>query len=309
MKLSQLRNFLAVAEMGSVRAAARHLGLAQPVVSRGLQELERELDVSLFERNARGVTLTAMGVRLLDRARTIQNEMRRAQEDIAQLRGGTEGTLNVCLSTVPHIALLPYALKTFRQRYPDVQLDVLDGVFPAAEAKLKSGELDCYVGPAPEQPPGSDLVVEKLFDNTRVVMCRRGHPLSKARSLADLQDAEWISTTVTFKPEEEFAPLFEQHGLPVPRLVMRAHSALTYITTIAYSDFLAMLPVQWAEFEITRNALDIIRVKEILPAPPICIVRRGDLPLTPAAQYFCDMIRRAGIHLEQERARRGGRQA
>lgn len=305
MKLSQLRHFLAIADTGSLRAAARHLGLAQPALTRSMQDLERELDVALFERGARGVTLTEMGTRLLVRARTVHHEVRRAQEEIAQLQGATEGTLNVCLSTVPHIALFPYALKAFRARYPEVQMDVLDGVFPTIEAKLKNGVLDCYVGPAPDQLPGSELVVEKLFDNTRVIICRRGHPLVKARSLRELADAEWVTTSITFRAEQELGPLFEQHGLGPPKLVLRAHSALTYITAIAYSDFLAMLPVQWAEFEVTRNALDIIHVTEELPAPPICIVRRSDLPLTPAAQYFCDMIRRASSHLEHQRTAKG----
>lgn len=302
MKISHLRNFLAVADAGSVRAAARHLNLAQPALTRSIQELERELNASLFERGARGVSLTAMGLRLLERARVIGNEVRRAQEEIAQLQGSTAGTLRVCLSTVAHIALFPYALKAFRARYPDVKLDVLDGVFPTAEAKLRNGELDCYVGPAPDTMAGSELLVETLFENTRVIICRRGHPLNQARSLAELENAEWVGTSVTFRPEEELGPLFAQHRLAAPRLVMQAHSALTYITAVAYSDFLAMLPVQWAEFEITRNALDIIRVREELPAPAIRVVRRADLPLTPAAQYFSDMIRRASVHLEQRRA-------
>ncbi|SEO08588.1 transcriptional regulator, LysR family [Duganella sp. CF517] len=302
MKLSQIRQLLAIADKGSVRAAARHLDVSQPQLTRSMQELEHELGVTLFERGARGVALTAIGLRFLDRAKTINSEVRRAQEEIAQLRGDTAGTLQVCMSTVPHIALYPYALREFRLRYPDVMMDLRDGVFPTAEPMLRNGMLDCYVGPAPALPAGSDLVVEKLFDNTRVVMCRRGHPLSAATSLAQLKDAEWATTSVTHKAYEELGPLFAQHGLPPPRLVMRAHSALTYVTSIAYSDLLTMLPVQWADFDVTRDALDIIKVKEVLPAAPICIVRRADLPLTPAAEYFCDMIRRASAHLLQARA-------
>lgn len=302
MKLSQIRQLLAIADKGSVRAAARHLDVSQPQLTRSMQELEHELGVTLFERGARGVALTAIGLRFLDRAKTINSEVRRAQEEIAQLRGDTAGTLQVCMSTVPHIALYPYALREFRLRYPDVMMDLRDGVFPTAEPMLRNGMLDCYVGPAPALPAGSDLVVEKLFDNTRVVMCRRGHPLSAATSLAQLKGAEWATTSVTHKADEELGPLFAQHGLPPPRLVMRAHSALTYITSIAYSDLLTMLPVQWADFDVTRDALDIIKVKEVLPAAPICIVRRADLPLTPAAEYFCDMIRRASAHLLQARA-------
>ncbi|MRW94153.1 LysR family transcriptional regulator [Duganella sp. FT80W] len=302
MKLTQISHLLAIADKGSLRAAARYLDVSQPQLTRSMQELEHDLGVTLFERSARGVVLTQAGERFLIRARTISSEVRRAHDEIAQLQGDTAGTLHVCMSTVPHIALFPYALKEFRARYPDVLMDLRDGVFPNAEPMLKNGTLDCYIGPAPDLPTNSDLIVEKLFDNTRVIMCRRGHPLIGATSLQELKDAEWATTSVTHKAYEELGPLFAQHALPAPRLVLRAHSTLTYVTAIAYSDLLLMLPVQWADFEITRNALDIIKVKEPLPAAPICIVRRADLPLTPAADYFCDMIRRASGHLLQRRS-------
>ena len=61
MKINSLRDFLAVAERGSLRAAARQLGLAQPAMTRSIQELEKELGVVLFERRAKGVVLTPMG--------------------------------------------------------------------------------------------------------------------------------------------------------------------------------------------------------------------------------------------------------
>ena len=90
--------------------------------------------------------------------------------------------------------------------------------------------------------------------------------------------------------------MFAQYGLPAPRLVVQAHSALTFIVAVAYSDLLTMLPIQWTEFALTRDALQKIDVAEALPAPPICLARRAGLPLTPAAEYFCDMMRRASLH-------------
>src|SRR5213082_1485224 len=108
MKLNQLRDVLAVAERGSLRAAARHLGVAQPALSRSIQELERELGVPLFERQATGVVITAMGELFVRRANAVRNELRLAREEIDQVRGETHGIVNVCMSTVPHIALFPY---------------------------------------------------------------------------------------------------------------------------------------------------------------------------------------------------------
>jgi len=305
MKLNHLRDMLAVAERGSLRAAARYLGVTQPALTRSIQELERELGVPLFERQSTGVVVTEMGALFVRRANAVRSELVRAREEIDQIRGKTHGQLRVCMSTVPHIALLPYALPAFRARYPDVHLDISEGLFPTIETSLRSGVVDVFFGPPPMQAPGADLIVEKLFTNTRVILGRKGHPLTHARSLRELIDAQWLSTSVFLKPDEELAPLFTEHGLPVPRLVVQGHSALTMVVTIAYTDLLGMLPVQWLEFPLTRDALQKIEVVEPLPAPPICLVRRAGLPLTPAGEYFCDMMRRASAHVKAARSARG----
>ena len=155
--------------------------------------------------------------------------------------------------------------------------------------------MDCYFGPAPNEV-APELTAEKLFDNTRLIVGRKGHPLAHAGSLRDLVDAEWITTSITHIAEEELGPLFEQNGLPAPKLVLQAHSTLTFLVALSYSDLLMMLPVQWTKSPLLRHAVQPIHVRELLPAPPICLVRRNGLQLTPAAEYFCDMMRRAVVH-------------
>ncbi len=297
MKLNAIRDFLAVAERGSLRAAARQVGGSQPAMSRSIQELERELGVALFQRTAGGVRLTAMGEVFLLRASTVRDELRRAQEEIDQLRGETHGHLRVALSSVPHIALLPNALQSFRAKYPNVVIDIIDAVYPTIELDLKESRIDCYIGPVPDDL-GVDLVKEKLLDNTRIIVGRKGHPLAKATSLRDLVHAEWISTSITHVAEDELGPLFESNGLPPPKLVVRAHSALTFLVSLVYSDLLMMVPVQWIKSPLLRDHVQIIQVQEDLPAPPIALVRRNGLQLTPAAEYFADMMRRAVLHMD-----------
>lgn len=296
MKFAAVRDFLAVAERGSLRAAARQVGGSQPSMSRSIQDLEKELGVVLFERSISGVQLTQMGKVFLRRANTVRKEMQLAQEELDQLRGETHGRLTVALSSVPHIALLAETLKPFRLRYPKVTLDIIDAVYPNIEADLKSSRIDCYIGPAPSDV-GSDLVSEKLFDNTRVIVGRKGHPLANATKLKELVDAEWITTSITHVAEEELGPLFAQHGLPPPHLVMQAHSALTFLVTLAHTDLLMMLPVQWTSAPPMRGILQPIHIEEVLPAPAIHLVQRSSMPLTPAAEYFCDMMRRAVLHM------------
>jgi DNA-binding transcriptional LysR family regulator len=296
MKLSHLRDITAVAERGSLRAAARQLGIAQPAITRSIREIERELGVALFERRPKGIILTPMGELFLRRANTVLSELQRAREEIDQARGQTTGHVAVALSTAAQIALFPHAIAAFRPRYPEVTLSIRDGLFPRIEASLKDGEIDFYVGPLPEFSPPKDFVVEKLFDNTRVILARKGHPLENARSLSELTGARWISTSVTLDSGAELGPLFERQGLPKPAFDMHATSGVTMIPAVANSDLLIMVPQQWLDFTLLTNQVSVLPIAEPLAAAPICIVTRARLPLTPAALFFADLFRRAGLH-------------
>src|SRR5580704_8556061 len=114
MKLTQLRNVAAIAERGSLRAAARHLSLAQPALSRSVQELERELGAPLFERRSRGMVVTPLGRAFLRRANAILNDVHRARDEFEQLRGNAVGAATIGLSIAAHLLLLPNALRPFR---------------------------------------------------------------------------------------------------------------------------------------------------------------------------------------------------
>ncbi len=83
---------------------------------------------------------------------------------------------------------------------------------------------------------------------------RKGHPLARARSLRDLVDAEWATTTVTLKAEEELRDAFEEHGY---RAAARAPDAIrgTMIVALANSDLLTMVPVQWTKFDAVSQSL------------------------------------------------------
>src|SRR5258706_15742063 len=107
MKLHQIRDLLAVAEKGSLRAAARQLGLAQPSISRSIGQLERELGVALLERQARGTVLTPAGELFARRARGAASAVRRGRGEIEQLHEGAEGSLTVGFSSVPPLTRVP----------------------------------------------------------------------------------------------------------------------------------------------------------------------------------------------------------
>ena len=297
MKLTQMRDFVAVADHGGLRRAARHLGVAQPALSRSIRELEHELGVTLFERTTTGMVLTPIGAAFARRSAAVQLEVDRARDEVAQLKGAAAGAVAIGLSTAPHVSLLPRVLGPFRRRFPDVRLRIIEGLFPTMEADIRDGRIDFYLGPLAEINLEGEFSVERLFENHRVVLGRRGHPLAGARSLAELVDAYWVSTSVTARSEAELSPLFERHGLPLPVIAVQTESALSTITVAASTDLLAMLPQQWLGFVKATRLLTPIRLDEPLAAPAICIVHRTRLPLTPAAEHLADLFRRAALNL------------
>ena len=295
MKLHQIRNLVAVAERGSLRRAAHHLGVSQPSLTRSIQELEHELDVTLFERGGTGMVLTAAGAIVLRRATGIQAELARVHEEVAHLRGVARGSVAIGLSTVSHIALLPRVLPTFMQRFPDLRLRITETLFTAVERDIRDGLLDFYIGPLGQDASPMGLSVEPLFRNTRMVFARSGHPLAGARSLGDLVSQSWVTGALTLISEDELTPIFTRLGLPRPNVVVEGRTSLTKIAVASSSDLLIMLPRQWkAPLEAT-GLIREIPVVEPLEAQTICIIRRSSRPLTPTSECLSDLFRRAAV--------------
>jgi len=292
VKLIQLSYVAAIAERGSLRAAARHLGVAQPAFSRSIAELERELGAPLFERRAKGMVATPLGEAFAKRATAILNDVERAKDEFAQLRGHATGSVTVGLSIAAHLRLLPKALRPFRSRYPKVRLRIMEGLYPTLAPSLLDGSVDFYVGPDPGLKLPQTLRKEAVLSGERAVLCRIGHPLANVTSLKQLGGAEWITTSVTPRAESELGDLFKRHRLPAPTVALQSQSALTLLTCLTNSDLLAIAPSQWTTSPIASRLLTTIPVKEQLFAAPVIAVTRADVPLAPAATALLDVLKR-----------------
>lgn len=291
-----MRDVLAVAEHGSLRAAGRFLGATQPAITRSIREIEHELGVSLFERHAKGVRLTDMGRTFVRRAEAVQSEVRRAHEEIAQLKGGVSGEVSITLSTASIMSIMPRMMAEFRRRYPEAVLKIHESFFQPIEKELQSGRIDLYVGALEQASSAPQFQVEHLFDNHRVIVARPGHPLSDARSLHELVGAKWVRPTMSSRViEGDFEAMFERAGLPRPDIVVHARSAMITLLALADSDMLTVVPRQWLDLPHLAGMIAPLGLPP-LPAASIAIVRRRDMPLTPIAEHLCDLIRRVGTH-------------
>jgi DNA-binding transcriptional LysR family regulator len=298
MRLTQIRDFLAVVDAGSIRAAARERDVTQPALTKSLRQLEQDLGAELLSRSVRGVVPTEVGRTFLARARAVSADLRRAREEISQLRGVREGSLAIGAAPGPALGLLPAALPRLQRKWREATIRVVDVSPSEVLPALRQGALDLALsvrlGPLAE--PASDCLVEPLYEIQPTIIARRDHPLAKARRLADLSDAEWIRTgPAGITPALPQA--LEAAGLPAPRYRIDCQSFLALPQLVAQSDLLAVVPWQIAQREEQSGRIVRLRVHEALPARPIGLFRRADVPLTPIARECAQILREAAAAL------------
>src|SRR5437899_12730634 len=113
MELRHLRYFLAVGEALNFTRAAAQLRVAQPALSRQVQDLEEEIGVDLLKRSPRGVTLTAEGKLFLEEVRELLKRADESVEKVRALARGEYGELRVCYASTPTVVIFPLALTAF----------------------------------------------------------------------------------------------------------------------------------------------------------------------------------------------------
>jgi DNA-binding transcriptional LysR family regulator len=174
MDLRQLRALVAVADHQSFSAAARSLHTVQSNVSTHVARLERELGVVLVDR-ANG-HLTPEGRAVVARARLIESELRSIDADIASMMGEIAGTVRVGVIGTTARWLVPRLLETLEQRYPKVRLILVDATTTSLVPQVTEGRLDSAVVNLPVNHP--DIDTEPLFEEDRIIVAPRGHPLA-----------------------------------------------------------------------------------------------------------------------------------
>jgi DNA-binding transcriptional LysR family regulator len=187
---NRARAFLVTAEEGSLSAAARALGMAQPTLGRQVNALEDELGVVLFERVGRGLTLTPSGLELLDHVRAMGNAANRISLSAAGQSQSIEGTICISASEIYAAFLLPPIIIKLRELEPGIDIEI---VASHATSDLRRREADIAIRNF--RPTEPDLVAKKIRDvparlyATPNYIERIGNP----KLPVDLEQADFIS--------------------------------------------------------------------------------------------------------------------
>ncbi|AZE71690.1 Transcriptional regulator, LysR family [Pseudomonas synxantha] len=244
LDLRKLRYFLTVAEELHFGRAAIRLHLAQPPLTRQISALEAELGFKMFDRTSRTVTLTAQGRAFLPYARSVLEQVELAQVIAGKLAAGTAGRLTLgYVSSIALSDLFSRAIQAFAQRFPDVQLTLVECASGGLGAQVADGRLD--IGLSRLLPKNTDVQVVSLGEERLVAAVSSDSPLASQAtvSLAQLSTYPLILFPADYGSglNQSIEQLYRHHGHPL-RPGPTGRQITSIIALVAAGQGVALVP-------------------------------------------------------------------
>jgi DNA-binding transcriptional LysR family regulator len=293
IELRRLRQFLAVAEALNFTRAARQLRIAQPALSRYVQDLEDEVGVDLLRRGPRGVTLTAEGKLFMEEAREL---LKRADESVERVRAlarGEYGELHVGYATVPTTEILPPALAAFRKAVPRVKMLLHDLSSDDLIAGLRNATLELAIMVQPTGAQTEGIEFELLRAYPWCVALPPAHPFARLKSVPLEKVAAESLVGLRRKDYSEYYRILDGVFTPIsakPRIVAECDSASSLILKVEAGHGIALV----------TTILKVVAGKRLLFRPitgttesqSVGIARASKGDVTPAGEKFSEILRK-----------------
>jgi DNA-binding transcriptional LysR family regulator len=294
MDFRDLNYFEVIATEGSLGRAAERLHRTQPALTKCIDRLEEALGSRLFEKDGRGMRLTAAGQVLLKRTRQMAIMVEETSREMREHADGLQGTVRIgCLPTLAE-HLMPTVFGQLLAEAPGITVKLVVAMNDNLLAGLHDGELDLVVGPMRETDP--DLVCEQIAEDTVVVMASENHPVFDAPcTLAGLLDYKWMLPATTVASRQWLDQTFERHGLPRPQVQIESTVLNSILPVLEKTQLLGFV----TRFNLVAGRA---RVREVVLAETqmqrrLGLTYRKNGYLSPVATRVADILRARGKDL------------
>ena len=291
MELRHLRYFVQVAEEQHYRRAAERLRIAQPALSRQIQDLEEEIGFKLFDRLPRGVKISAAGRSFLVDARRILHEVNEATARAKRVASGQSGTLRVgFVESVSWHGVVPDSFREFRERQPDAELQLKPASSLEQTESVHAGRLDAgFVFTIANI--GRELAQLPLGSLNLMLAAPKGHPLTKLKKLRlrDLSDAAFV-----WFPRRESPAYYDRlmhecfrAGLKSPHIVQEAVNEATILSLVSCRMGVAFVSgaTRWR----CPESVALLPVTDLKLPLPFALVWRRDNASPLLARFVADV--------------------
>jgi len=234
MDIQTIATFLVIVKQGSFQGAAAELKYAQSTITKQIQNLERELNVKLFERGKK-IRLTYAGETLLQKAERLIHDYTEIQQSMSELSDGENGVVTIGIMEPTASYRLPPLIKQFNKRYPNVEICIKIHNSHMFNHMVGEGSVDFAICASPES--GLGTVFEPLFAEKTILLLPDSHHLVQKERIHihDLRDELILLTNdnCPFRRRLELA-LHEGGGTPYRRMEIGNMAALKYYVQVEY---------------------------------------------------------------------------
>ena len=297
MTLRQLRHVLALEQHRSFARAAQSLGLTQPALSRSVQQLEKSIGATLFDRDRARVEPTLVGERLIDQARSLLNHADNVEKDLQQLLGLDIGLLRIGAGPYPaDISVVKAVARMVRSR-PGIRVDLSEDDWPSLTHSVVSGRIDMAIAETSLAVDDVRLSVEPLPMRQGMFFCRSGHPLATCSNptLADVRRHPLVATSLPArlaqltgsKNPEMTSSLYE--AMSVPEIRVDSFDLVRRI--VMESDAVGIAVLHQIRSEVGLGQLVALPLELPWIKTNYGIIRLANRTPSPAALTFLDVLR------------------
>jgi len=283
-----LRYFLAVAEHGSVTAAARALHMSQPALTASMHALEESLHTTLFVRTSRGVVLTSTGSELVVHARAMEQKASELRQAMSDLENEPRGRFTLGLHESLGAYFLPGFMANFFSAHPQIGLSLWNGNSRDVMSEIVARRVD--VGIVVNAAPHPECVIVPLFEDHVELLVLT----SLRTSSADLDALPLLYVPVLTQTQWILSRL--------PEAPARRHltcSSMELVKSLVVDGAgVGILPRRVAEHGLGPNTLSPLSRNAPRFEDKIALVRRADMHETRAARLLLDALRARGNALK-----------
>lgn len=289
--LTTIRNFLAVAEHGTVHEAARRVNISQSALTRQIQAIEEEVGIQLFDRTTRGMVLNRFGQTFVYYARQMELNARHAHEELSNMFNGAAGHLRIGAGPAWSYSIVPEAIARLQATMPAVTIELVTQIDDYYQL-LESGHLDMLLAEFPEeQNRRPELEYQHILTIDRFIFARSGHPLMTKKHVlgSDLLEYPWVRFRGSQLGERALRQFFEGGGLPFRRTSVETTSFQAGFRLLQRHDYLMMLPATVTEI-LCELSIDIVPLERHPIGYAAGLIYRKDIERLRHFQMFSSYL-------------------
>lgn len=288
-KLDLYKIFVVVGKNNSFSSAAKELYITQPAISQAIMQLEEELDIRLFNRLPKGVTLTHEGEILFEYADSALNLIGVGEEKISEFNNLSAGELKIGVGdTIAKYFLLPY-LETFHNSYPNITLKIVNGTTIETIDLLKSGRIDLAICNLPVEDPTLEQKINIDIHDIFVCGKKFKQQISKPLTFEEVTQLPLILLEPKSNSRKYIESYLLDQGIPIaPVFELGSHDLLLEFAKINLG--IACVTKEFSKDYLDRGILYKVPLQEEIPARNIGICYLKSVPLSPSSTKFVKIL-------------------